>query len=81
MAGTRRRRVAHRHVGISEKALEAWRAGDKHGCHQALGVAPWDFSPFDVYGPRRPNTCSRTLAKMLSRTPRTGCARGRCGRR
>jgi len=31
---------------LTPQAIEAWTAGDKHACHQALGIMPWDFSPF-----------------------------------
>jgi hypothetical protein len=33
---------------LTPQAIEAWTAGDRHACHQALGIEPWDHSPFDV---------------------------------
>jgi hypothetical protein len=33
---------------LTPQAISAWTAGDKHAAHQALGIMPWDFSPFDV---------------------------------
>jgi hypothetical protein len=33
---------------ITPQALAAWTAGDRHACHEALGIMPWDHSPFDV---------------------------------
>jgi hypothetical protein len=45
---TKRRRLANTHIGISPAAIEAWRIGDFHGLHAALGVRPWHISPFDV---------------------------------
>jgi hypothetical protein len=54
MAGTRRKRITHTRIGISEAALYAWQRGDKHACHQSLGVYPWQWSPFDVHSPEPP---------------------------
>jgi hypothetical protein len=45
---TKRRKLTARPIGISPRAIEAWQAGDVHGCHQALGIWPWDHSPFHV---------------------------------
>jgi hypothetical protein len=54
VAGTRRRKLYATRVGISEHALDAWQPGDKHACHQALGIMPFQWSPFDVDGPEPP---------------------------
>jgi hypothetical protein len=48
MAGTRRRRITHIRIGISEAALYHCQRGDKHACHQALDIWPFQWSPFDV---------------------------------
>jgi hypothetical protein len=45
---TKRRRLANRQVGIPPAALEAWRVGDFHKLNRALGIRPWQPSPFDV---------------------------------
>jgi hypothetical protein len=54
MAGTRRRRINPQRIGISEAALYHWQRGDKHECHRALGIYPFQWSPFDVDGPEPP---------------------------
>jgi len=33
---------------ITPQAPYAWQKGDKHACHQALGIWPFQWSPFDV---------------------------------
>jgi hypothetical protein len=33
---------------ITPQAPYAWQKGDKHACHQALGIWPFQSSPFDV---------------------------------
>jgi hypothetical protein len=33
---------------ITDGAIEAWLAGSFHGLHRALGLRPWECSPFDV---------------------------------
>ena len=55
MAGTRRRRIAHRHIGISEKALEAWRAGDYWGLWRELGLRLWQMPDWDEDPPGTDN--------------------------
>jgi hypothetical protein len=45
---TKRRKLTARSIGISAAAVQAWQRGDLHACHQALGIMPFDFSPFDV---------------------------------
>jgi hypothetical protein len=46
---TTRKRIGHRMAFmITPQATYAWQRGDKHACHQALGVMPWDFSPLYV---------------------------------
>jgi hypothetical protein len=37
-------------IGISAAAAEAWRVGDFHEVHREFGLAPGDWSPFDVSG-------------------------------
>ena len=34
---------------ISEAAIAAYRAGDRNALCFAIGQAPWEFSPLDVY--------------------------------
>jgi hypothetical protein len=46
MAGTRRRRIHATRIGISAEAAYAWQRGDLHACHKALGIMPFDVSPF-----------------------------------
>jgi hypothetical protein len=48
MAGTRLRKIAHTHVGISEQACYAWQRGDKHGFYRAMDIMPFDPSPFTI---------------------------------
>jgi hypothetical protein len=52
--GTRRRKLTHTRIGLSHAALYHWQRGDLHACHQALGIMPWQWSPFDVDGPEPP---------------------------
>jgi hypothetical protein len=54
MAGTLRRKLTPNRVGISNAALWHWQRGDKLACHQALGIYPFQWSPFDVDGPQPP---------------------------
>jgi hypothetical protein len=39
---------------ITPQAAYAWQRGDLHACHQALGIMPWDVSPFHVDDPEPP---------------------------
>lgn len=45
---TKRRRIPPRQAGLSERALEAWRAGDFHTLNCEVGIRPWQISPFDA---------------------------------
>lgn len=45
---TKRRKVQARQVGISARAIEAWRIGDGATLHDELGLGPHQDSPFDV---------------------------------
>ena len=45
---TRRVKTQPRRSGISDEAIVAWRSGDYHALHQALGLRPWMVSPLDV---------------------------------
>jgi len=52
---TTRQRVGHRMLfQLTPQAIAAWQAGDKHACHQALGIMPWDWSPYHVYSAQPP---------------------------
>jgi hypothetical protein len=51
---TKRTRRARERSGITPEAVTAWQAGDWHGVNRALGVKPWQVSPFDVDGPKPP---------------------------
>jgi hypothetical protein len=43
---SKRRKLASRQVGLSARAIEAWRIGDFHGLNRALAIRPWQASPF-----------------------------------
>jgi hypothetical protein len=58
---TKRRRLANRQIGISPAAVEAWRIGDFHGLNQALGIRPWELSPFDASEDDDPEDPPRSL--------------------
>ena len=45
---TKRRRKGNRQIGIPASAVEAWRAGDFHGLAAALGIRPWQMSPWPL---------------------------------
>jgi hypothetical protein len=45
---TKRRKLAPQRINISAEACEAWARGDKHACHAALDIMPFDHSPFHV---------------------------------
>jgi hypothetical protein len=52
---TKRKRLVNRQVGIPAAALEAWCIGDLHGLHRALGIKPWQESPFYADVPEPPS--------------------------
>jgi hypothetical protein len=45
---TKRARRARERGGITAAALAAWRRGDFSGLNTALGIRPWQASPFDA---------------------------------
>jgi hypothetical protein len=52
---TKRKRLVNRQVGIPQAAIEAWCIGDLHGLHRALGISPWQESPFYADDPAPPS--------------------------
>jgi hypothetical protein len=51
---TKRRRLTNRQISIPPAAIEAWRIGDFSALRAALGIKPWQESPFHVDGPEPP---------------------------
>jgi hypothetical protein len=45
---TKRVKRTPERIGITAAAAQAWRVGDFHMVNRELGVAPCDWSPFDV---------------------------------
>jgi hypothetical protein len=64
MPTTRRRIKRPMTTVLTPEAIECWRIGDFHGLNRALGVKPWDISPFD--GDLFPGTRARELYEALS---------------
>jgi hypothetical protein len=55
---TKRRRLTNRQIGIPPAAIEAWRIGDKRALDAALGIKPWQESPFYADNPEPPSWMS-----------------------
>jgi hypothetical protein len=53
--GTKRNRRTVARTGITPEALTAWQQGDYHLLNKALGIPPWQPSPFDVRRPEPPD--------------------------
>ena len=69
MPTKRVKRQPQRH-GLTEAALAAWRIGDKAALRGALGIKPWQISPFDVAGyrptpGRTPNAYDQSWPRAL----------------
>jgi hypothetical protein len=45
---TMRRKKLARRIDIPAEAIEAWQRGDYPELHRALGLKPWELSPFWV---------------------------------
>ena len=45
---TKRRRIAPRQHGITERACQAWRQGDCDALRAALGLKPWEILPWPL---------------------------------
>jgi hypothetical protein len=45
---TKRRKLASRQIGIPSAAIDAWRSGDFHGLNRALGIRPWQPTPWPI---------------------------------
>jgi hypothetical protein len=58
---TKRARKTPIRVGIPPRALEAWRIGDELGVIRALGLQPWQPSPFHVNDPEPPANMAGTM--------------------
>ena len=52
------RQSKQRQHRITPEALEAFQRGDAMGLHRALGLKPWQPSPFDIDGPEPPTWAS-----------------------
>lgn len=51
----KQRKAKHRAHVVTADALEAFVQGDHIGLHRALGLKPWQPSPFDIDGPEPPH--------------------------
>ena len=51
---TKRTPISRRRTPVNEAAIDAWKRGDVMGCHEALRLAPFEYSPlphrFGAYG-------------------------------
>jgi hypothetical protein len=56
---TKRRRLTNRQISIPPAAIEAWRIGDKRALDAALGIKPWQESPFYADDPEPPSWMTR----------------------
>ena len=48
MPGTKRRRIAPRQRGITDRACQAWREGDCDALRAALSIKPWEILPWPL---------------------------------
>jgi hypothetical protein len=49
---TRRHKIAPERTGLTQAAIEAWKAGDFHALNHELGIGPHQISPFDAISAR-----------------------------
>jgi hypothetical protein len=82
---TKRRKIQPQRHGLTPEALEAWREGDKSALRTALGIKPWQISPFDVASYRRvpgttPNAYDQSWPMALELRKRLMLAAGPPGK-